>query len=143
MKTITKIFAYQRKLESFKLQNLRDNLFANQIVKNQNQNKGNNHYSESNQRLGINIKNINFILHSNFLKIRANPKQTITPNKSAVKIRNLLAPFSFKKLGTITKAPNQPAARFTNSSEKTEAKFGSNLINFNLTNRFRSVNGSN
>jgi len=126
--TKAKILAYQRRL----------------FKQSYSQNKGNYHQGKSNKSFGIDVYNVSlFSTHSNFWSLYAINKDSITPKISHVKTNIFLTPLAEEKLGTIIKAPNQPAARFTNSSEKTEAKFGSNLINFNLTNRFRSVNGSN
>jgi len=113
---------------------VRKNLNNSNLEDQNNQQKSNNHQGESDDGLSVNIKNINLIFHIyNFLKINANPTETIAPKISAVKINDLFLPFSEEKLGTIITAPSQPAAKLTNKSEKIKNHEESNLINTNLT----------
>lgn len=88
--------------------------------------KTNNHgQRESDNGPSIGIENIESFVHSELLRKYAITNENIARKILDVNMRSFLQPFSLEKLGTITTAPNQPAARLTNKSENTESQLGS------------------
>ncbi|PIS22235.1 hypothetical protein COT50_03035, partial [candidate division WWE3 bacterium CG08_land_8_20_14_0_20_41_10] len=118
---------------------VKQNLFEESEVK---QEQSDDRQSESDGRPDINIEDIDFIVHNNLLKTNAKPKQNIPSSVSTVKTSVFSNPLLAEKLGTIITAPNQPADKLTNNSEKIVNQRGSNFIGNNLPNNDAPVNAS-
>lgn len=104
---------------------------------------GNDRQKEGNKSPGVSIPNINHnFLLDRFLNLKAMNKLNIPAKTSPVKTKKLNGDLNSKKLGTITIAPNQPAARLIKNSDNTENQTLSIAsMNMTITGTNFTVNG--